>query len=471
MICHKEPIMDAHDFFIRNRLNPKRIFSGFSGGADSTALLLLLNEYCTAMRIELIAVHFEHGLRGKDGRADAAWCRRFCEIRKIPFLVISLDVPKNKKKSEGTEEAARRLRLVQWRKIADCKGDFIALGHNADDRIENLFIRMLRGANASGLTSLRELAKFANLNLIRPILPFHRTEIEKFLKGEKVRDWRNDSTNSQDIFRRNFIRNSILPKMRKKIPGSDKAILRSLNALSLDAECLEKIALENYGKIKKNKRFLSASEAIMTHPAILIRLLRLWISDHLKSDFIPDGYFLDRVILESAKFADEKHGINKKSVRIPVRNGTSLTVTAEKLFLSEIREGKKTTSCVWKWKKDSEAEWGAYRLKACFTSKKSVDLKKLKDGRTVYFDADKLPEELLIRSCNNGDKMLPFGSKTGEIKLKKIFESAKISADEKRQVPLLCLPDGTIIWVAGVRRAKFADVTSGTAKFAKFQVI
>ncbi|MFZ2656322.1 MAG: tRNA lysidine(34) synthetase TilS, partial [Victivallales bacterium] len=166
----------------------KNIFSGFSGGPDSTALLMLLNEESKRRGFHLKAVHFEHGLRGKEGEEDAGWCRKFCEFRNIDFMEISLTVNTSRQAGESVEAAARRMRLKEWNILADDPDSFVALGHNSNDKVENVFLRLLRGSNSSGLTSLREIQKIGSITIIRPILRFKRSDIEDFLRSKGVSD-------------------------------------------------------------------------------------------------------------------------------------------------------------------------------------------------------------------------------------------------------------------------------------------
>ena len=123
---------------------------GFSGGADSTALLLLLEEAFPCIE----AVHLNHGLRGDAAAADEDWCRNFCRERGIPYVSVALNVPAKRCLGEGIEAAGRRLRLAYWRDTTNSECA-VALGHHADDCIEDLLLRATRGANSGGLTPMR----------------------------------------------------------------------------------------------------------------------------------------------------------------------------------------------------------------------------------------------------------------------------------------------------------------------------
>ena len=113
----------------------EKIYIGFSGGADSTALLLVMQKQAEKKNFSIEAVHFEHGIRGKASCEDAKWCRNFCELRNIPFKQIDLHINHNCSNIEAT---ARRLRLNAWSNIVNSNNEAVVLGQHADDRIENL---------------------------------------------------------------------------------------------------------------------------------------------------------------------------------------------------------------------------------------------------------------------------------------------------------------------------------------------
>ena len=148
----------------------RTVYASFSGGADSLALLVRLSELGKTAPWEIRAVHFEHGIRGAESLADAEFCRTVCDRLGVPLQVISLNVPENLGTGEGVEAAARRLRLDAWRGIVvrtEKKPAAVALGHNADDRIESLFLRLMRGSNLSGLHALHAVRRFEDVLWIR----------------------------------------------------------------------------------------------------------------------------------------------------------------------------------------------------------------------------------------------------------------------------------------------------------------
>ena len=141
------------------------IFCGFSGGADSTAALLLARKYQEQFGYTLHAVHFNHRLRGKESDQEAQNAEIFAAGLNIPFTCVNLTIPPG----ENLESAARTARLEAWKKlIIPGKKCAVLLGHHADDRRENLLIRLCRGSNSGGLSSMRAVSELEGITFIRP---------------------------------------------------------------------------------------------------------------------------------------------------------------------------------------------------------------------------------------------------------------------------------------------------------------
>ncbi len=442
-----------------------KIFCGFSGGADSTALLLLLHKLAKKENIQLTAVHFDHGLRGQESTSDALWCNEFCKKRKIKFVLVSLDVPNNRKKGEGDEEASRRLRIQAWTKITDANS-IIALGHNANDRIENLFLRLLRGSNSSGLTSMRKTSKIGKLLFFRPLLTIPRAKIENFLVSEGIREWRHDSSNSKSSYRRNFIRNVLVSELKRKIPSAENAILRSVCAVENDAQYIEHQADMEYAKFA-NRGFIPLEYLQNSHPAILIRILRLWVKNESGTDFIPNAAFLNRLRTEIAKFAKKGKKINSKSLTIPVSEDIKFLFNKKGLFIHQKdipdNEHNEKSDISWNCKKQNKIIWGKFTFRSSLVPKPRLQQMFTKSNNyTVFYDAENFPPILKIRGWNNDDKIIPFGM-SNQVKVKKILENAKIPAPERKNIPVITIPSNDqIIWIPGVKRANFANIASKT---------
>ncbi|HJO95501.1 MAG TPA: tRNA lysidine(34) synthetase TilS [Victivallales bacterium] len=434
----------------------KTIFVGFSGGADSTALLLILHELSKIYNYNLTAVHFEHGLRGKAGIEDAEWCENFCCNKNIQFLKYSLNVQNNLLTGENIEAGARRLRNGIWEKLSSSQDCAVALGHHAGDKIENLFIRLIRGSNSSGLTSLRIINHINCICFLRPLLSFSKQEIKELLLSQKIKNWREDLSNNEDIYQRNFLRNSIIPKLKDKIPNSNQGFINAYNALEQDALYIEKESISKYKAIE-DKSAITFDFFNNLAPALQVRVLRYWIKNRLGYEIIPNSRLMERLKNELSK--------NTSYLKLlPVNKDIFLKLKNKNISIYKEVERVSTESKIWKWKKEKEIFWNNYKLKAVISSNI-----KILTGSTIYFDVDSLPEKLIIRSWIEGDRITPFKSNT-QVRVKKILKNEKVDPEERKQIPILCTEKNQIVWIAGVKRSNLATYCKETTKLVFFTV-
>lgn len=206
-----------------------------SGGADSVALLASLT---SVRHTELIAAHCNFHLRGEESMRDQRFVEKICSDMGVKLLIRDFDVPEYQRQnpSISLEMACRDLRYEWFRQLlSQYNYERIATGHNADDNIETMLLNLLRG---SGTTGLRAMLPDTG-TIIRPLLTTHRNEIESYLKTKGL-DYIVDSSNLASDFRRNFLRNDILPILRQRWPGLNKALDRSIKLIKAENEVVEK---------------------------------------------------------------------------------------------------------------------------------------------------------------------------------------------------------------------------------------
>lgn len=438
-------ISAAAETHLRNR----KVYCGFSGGSDSLYLLLALKQLSAPFHFTLEAVHFEHGLRGAESKADAVWCREKCRKEEIPCTVISLDVNGNRREREGDEAAARRLRLEQWKAVsADSPGCIVALGHNADDRTENLFLRLFRGSNATGLTSMRFVSQVESVEFIRPLLELSKREIEAALRdaGEM---WRVDSTNLGEHYKRNCLRLEILPALGERFPFALKGIRRSLAAVECDADFLERSAGEIYGKMCREGTFSPPAWSSL-HRAVLCRVLRYFLRDRIGTDFVPDLSLIER--FESAVAHPPRNG---EHLKIELKEDSSHYLCVEKEGVSVRLRNDGFLPLIWNRSVQKTIVCGDFELDA-----EAVEQPVYGDPFTAFFSTD-LPETLRLSVREPGERMVPFG-KHSSVPLKKLFSDAKIKSYEKGRHPVLRLADGAVLWIPGVKRSALLPVENGS---------
>jgi len=199
------------------------VLIGVSGGPDSLTLLFCLYALRRDYALNLHVAHLDHGLR-RASRADAAFVNRVCEQLNIPIHIERLN-PERLQRPGSLEDNARKARHAFFFRIArSIKASAIALGHTLDDQAETVLMRLLRGSGLSGLSAISTRRVIDGYTIIRPLLETRRREIESYLRKKKIVA-RRDSSNAQDIYLRNRIRNRLLPLLEKEYNRNVKEIM------------------------------------------------------------------------------------------------------------------------------------------------------------------------------------------------------------------------------------------------------
>lgn len=413
------------------------VFAGFSGGADSTAALLAALHFQKEYDLHIVAIHFNHHLRGTESDGDALWCRLFAEKHGIEYREINLHFSG----TTAIEDAARQARLQHWTNLAaDKKMCSVMLGHHADDRMENFFLRLLRGSNLSGLLSPKAEYNLNGIDIFRPLLNFSRKDIEKFLLLQGIDDWRIDSTNAQNDCSRNVLRNMILPQLFKLFPGAAGGVKQSLKVLAQDADFIEGCAAEKFDKNLVKTRIYWQN----LHPALMVRILRLWTGEIPTADFITR--FQQELTLlppsEVRKIPYGKDFICFQNTSV-YRESAAMAVPEEVI-----------------WHLDSpEYVWGDWLFVAESTSDCRVSSK-----FEAVFDAEKLGDHLLIAPPCPGERMTIFGTTRTE-KLKKLRIDSKIPAHYN--LPVVKNAAGIIVWAPGIKHSALAAAGKNSRKLLK----
>ena len=414
------------------------VFAGFSGGADSTAALLIALCFAGEFNLKIIAVHFDHHLRGAESDGDALWCRDFAGKHGIEFRLIDLTLPD----TGAIEDAARQARLQHWIKLAGNRSCCsVMLGHHADDRIENFFLRILRGSNLSGLISPKAEYRLHGVDIFRPLLPFSRKEIEAFLCGQGIDDWRIDSTNKQSDCSRNILRLEILPALLKLFPGASAGISQCLKVLEQDADFIDTCAAEKFDSMRVRERTYWQK----LHPALLVRILRLWKKG------IPSADFVSRFLEELALPAPAE------CRKIPWSDTEYLCFQNDLLY--------------WQQKDESLPAHGIWSLEnTCFQWKdwqfrvETVVSTAVFSKFEAVFDADLLGKVLYISLPCPGERMTVFGTERTE-KIKKLRVDSKIPAHFN--LPVIKNEKGEIVWAPGIKHSALAAAGKGSKHLLK----
>jgi tRNA(Ile)-lysidine synthase len=233
----------------RHRLVPpgSRVLIGLSGGSDSVALTLLLQELSRHGGFEVVGLaHLNHRIRAA-AADDEAFCRAFAVRCRLPIAVETEDVPGYAAEQRlSLEEAARRLRYdFLGRAAARAGADVIAVGHTQNDQAETFLLKLARGAGLTGLGAIYPRRD----TVVRPLIDVSREELREYLQG-RGESWKEDETNADLGNPRNRIRHRVLPELDAAYrAASQPAIARAASLIREDAAWLDEQAISRYSEL------------------------------------------------------------------------------------------------------------------------------------------------------------------------------------------------------------------------------
>ena len=180
------------------KLDPGKYVVAVSGGVDSVVLLDMLRQLPD---LKLIVAHFDHGIR-EDSTEDRRFVQQLARKHNVPFTFAE-----GKLGPGASEEQARRARYEFLQHVRNAAGArAIVMAHHQDDAIETAIINLLRGTGRKGLSSLRERE-----GLARPLLHVTKRQLRAYALARKL-EWREDSTNQDMAYLRNYVRHKLLPR-------------------------------------------------------------------------------------------------------------------------------------------------------------------------------------------------------------------------------------------------------------------
>lgn len=413
-----------------NLLNDNELhIVALSGGADSVALLLLLDE----MGYKVHAAHCNFHLRGTESDRDELFCESLCQQKSIPFHRIHFDTLTYAETHKvSVEMGARELRyryFEQLRKDLDAVG--VCVAHHRDDSVETVLLNIVRGTGLRGLTGIQP----RNGNILRPLLCVSRQEIEAYLQT-KGQEYVTDSTNLEDDVQRNKVRLNVLPMLKELNPAVCENIQNMTMHLTEAQKVLDRL-VENY------KEFKCITFKELDEIGSREYLLFEWLKNY--------GFNGTQVqqIMEA-----ETGGIVTSSLKYDVlKDRESYIVEPSLEPLKPLRI----------------PEDGTYILnnEVKFTVKK-VPVWVSKDAAIATLDASKVCFPLTVRRVKEGDWMIPYGME-GRKLLSDLMTDRKMTLFEKRRQLLVVDAHDTIIWLVGIRINNQCMVDATTTEVVEIQ--
>ncbi len=434
-----------------------RVIVGVSGGADSTYLLQVLRQYQREVSFELLAVHVEHGLRGEDSRADAAFVRELCESEGIPCRVVPAQVRQRAKKEKlSLEEAGRKERYRIFREILqEWDAQRIAVAHNRNDQAETVLMNLARGSGLKGLGGIKPVQG----EIIRPLLFTGRDEIEEALRASGI-SWRTDKTNLDEDCTRNRIRLSLLPMMERKL--NQQSTLHIAQA-GMRLQDVQRYLTEQAGEAAARcfrEDVILLSPFCQEDPLIRRELLRKMLE--------RCGGMKDVGAVHIRMLEDLIEMPCGKRVSLP----GNLSVIREEDALRFVKEADVLREPIpaAALPVPGQILFGTLCVRTECVENSPEIMRQIADEKqyTKWLSYDTITNSLQVRTRQTGDYLI-INTEGGKQKLKDYLIDQKVPAGKRDELPLVA--DGPhILWVVGHRISEAAKVTPGTKKVIKIQV-
>ena len=394
------------------------VLIALSGGADSTALLLIMKE----LGYMLEALHCNFHLRGEESNRDQTFVEEFCKEQAVPLFVRHFNTEEvAKKRGISIEMAARDLRYDWFREeLKARKATCVAVAHHRDDQAETLLLNLVRGTGLRGLAGMQ--AKHDGI--IRPLLCMSRQEILDYLKS-RGQSYVTDSTNSERIAERNRIRLDVIPLLQSINPSAvEHLLLASENvqeSLPYYMKGIETAFKEQ--DITANEFPLSA----LTSSTLLHEWLR------------GKGFnqAQEEDILQSSKTQPGKMWHSKSYTILLDRQALLLSPLNREIVVPLIKQ-------------------------------EIVPHIEETGPNVAYFDADLLASSIEVRRVREGDVFVPFGMK-GRKLVSDYLTDRKLNRLEKAET-FVATCDEDIIWLIGHRSDNRYRVTDKTSRILKLSV-
>lgn len=415
-----------------------RIIVALSGGADSVALLAVLS----ALGYECVAAHCNFHLRGTESMRDQHHAEKITQTLGIDLYVKDFDVQAHVKDTgKSVEMACRDLRYEWFITLLEREhARAIAVGHHREDQVETFFINLLRGTGIAGLTGM---AVYGN-HIVRPMLAASRQDIEEYLNFRGI-TWVNDSTNAESEFRRNRLRNIVLPMLEQQFPGATNAIFSTMSQLA-DNQSVYDAAISQATKLYTNSSGqiditkLKAENNPQQARTFLFEMLRKQNFNMTQASNILEAE-------SGATFSSSTHSATLSHGTLTIADKASNTLSFQKAIAVSL------------------AKDIIEPIQISVTYHHITEFHPARNPNVLYLDETVLHNNPVIelRHWRRGDRITPYGQTKSKL-VSDIFADAHYTHAQKRDTWLLT-HNGTILWIIGLRPSAHFTITPRTHRF------
>jgi tRNA(Ile)-lysidine synthase len=412
----------------------KKFLLAVSGGVDSMVLLSLFSE----LGLNFSVAHCNFKLREIEADKDQKFVKQSAIDKKVQFYTINFDTLAYKKENKlSVQMAARDLRYNWFDEIKNTHGyNYIVTAHHLDDNVETVLLNLTRGTGINGIVGMKSISNF----IFRPLLKISKQKIREFTDKNKV-EFREDQSNLSNDYKRNKIRNQIMPLFQEMNPSFTETMGQNIEHFdsinSIYTKAVEK-QLSDFMIKTKGECFFVNIEKIKNQTQIFYEFLKRFNYNYSQvlqlNSSLVEGNGTGKYFYSST----HKLLIDRKELILsPNINTDEVTVTINKI--------------------DNVV---TYPIQLTFNEVQKEKFELILDNSHAFLDADKLTYPLELRRWKKGDSFSPFGM-VGKKKISDYLIDKKVSRIEKEKTYVLVSND-EIVWLIGQRISDNYKVSTTT---------
>ena len=407
-------------------ISSRKVFVAASGGLDSSCLIYIMK----SLNFDVEVLHVNYNLRGEDSILDAKYLETFCASLDVKFSRKEIDLKEQLSNGGNLQQLARDVRYNWFEEVLQKNENaLIALGHHKDDQVETFFLNLARKSGVLGMAAMLE----KNGNYIRPFLSFTKKELESFAKENNI-TWREDISNQSNKYRRNFLRNALIPIMENEVSTLTESVICLVSQFQKSQAELEEVVTTLVIKSKKNASLLIEDYLSLTELE--------------KNEFIRQ---LGQVPHKQEELSSLASAENNKRVELKLNkncNFEAIVKNNETYFFTS----------------NSSLQNLPVLIQEAITELPTVFSKDV-----IYLDKASVQGILKLRFPENGDRIKSIGLKGSQL-ISDIIKDAKLSFEDKKKVVVLT-DDNEIHWCVGLKVGRTAVASKGSQKIIKLSIV
>lgn len=450
----KDTIQDYNMFH-----NGDTVVVGVSGGADSVMLLHCLNTLKDEYNLNLVVAHVNHKIRKGDAENDAAFVENMCNNLGVNFHLKEAYIKDLAKEwGMGEEEAGRQVRYGFFNELAGDNGKIVT-AHNANDNVETILMRFMRGTGVNGLGGI----SYKRDNIVRPLLSVSREDIEGYIEENGLTHI-TDKTNFESIYTRNKIRLDLIPYLKETFnPNLVNTLTTNIENYREDADYLNSQCNEWFEKhcitgvwgsttVECNKNKL-----VELHPSIAKRVIIKAIQKVKGVEQIGVNPEIINGIYKGLR--------GQVGTQYTLNEGYVARIDYDFVVFEKVEELEKNVSVnTFVFETDTVIKLSDLKLELSVEKITSDEI--VNTANTCYVPFEVIEgKEVIFRTRRDGDKFRI--DEACHRKLNKLFIDRKITSNVRDSIPLMVI-DSEVNWLVGYQATRF-EKRSG--EFVRFRVL